>query len=212
MGRPRDGVREGYLLNLSPTQAKALEWATLGMACGKVTCSICPPLKQKRLSGPLLGRLLLGVQDGLEQEQADGGENYVISEEHLDPEGWVGVSAEDGGDGQHHGQQRGHENGKQDQRQKHFAVARADGERGEERSVDEDSPGAERHGEEQHPDVAERAQVVKDGEQRSQQQLDCADEEKVGEDFAEKKRRRQGPGSCGVRRARCCATPAPMPG
>jgi len=38
---------------------------------------------------------LFGVEDHIEQEQADGGEDDVVAEEELDPEGGVAVAGED---------------------------------------------------------------------------------------------------------------------
>ena len=83
---------------------------------------------------------LFGVEDYVEQEQADGGEDDVVAGEELDPECGVTVAGEDGGGGADHGQQSWDEDGKEDEREQQFAVAAADGERGEEDTVAYEGP------------------------------------------------------------------------
>ena len=87
---------------------------------------------------------LLGVEDDIEEEEAGGGEDDVVAEEHLDPEGGVAVAGEDGAGGLDHGEKSGNEDGEEDEREKELAIAAADGEGGEEGSVGDQSPGAER--------------------------------------------------------------------
>ena len=40
---------------------------------------------------------LFGVEDDVEEQLADGGEDDVVTEERLDPEGGAAVAGEDGG-------------------------------------------------------------------------------------------------------------------
>ena len=129
---------------------------------------------------------LLGVEDDVEEEQAGGGEDDVVAEEHFDPEGGVAVAGEDGGDSLDHGQQRGNEDGKKDERQEKLAVAAADGERGEEGSVGHERPGTERKNQQQLPCVAEDVEVVHDHEDGREDDLHDGDEEKVGQHLGEK--------------------------
>ncbi len=128
---------------------------------------------------------LLGVEDDVEEKQAGGGEDDVVTEEHFDPEGGVAVAGEDVAGGLDHGEQSGNEDGKENQREKEFAIAAADGERGEEDSVDDQGPGAERKNEGQLPGWPCNVKVVEDEEEGREDDLDDGDEEKVGDGFGE---------------------------
>ena len=46
---------------------------------------------------------LLRVKHHVEEQQASGGEDDVLAEEELDPQGGVAVAGEDGAGGQDHG-------------------------------------------------------------------------------------------------------------
>ena len=137
---------------------------------------------------------LFGVENYVEEEQADGGEDDVVAEEELDPEDGVAVAGEDGASGEDHGQQGGHEDGEEDEREEEFAVAAADGEGSEEGSVGDQGPGAEREDEQQLPGLALNAEVVEDKEDRGQDQLNDRDEEEVGEHFGQEEVRARGGG------------------
>src|SRR5580658_3299929 len=126
---------------------------------------------------------LLGMKNNLEEQEADGGEDNVVAGEQLDPESGVAVAGKDGACGQHHGQKRRHEDGKENQRQQQFAVAAADGERGEEGSVGDKRPGAEREHQQQLPGLALDMQVVEDEKDGREDQLDDGNEEEVGDDL-----------------------------
>jgi hypothetical protein len=128
---------------------------------------------------------LFGVEDDVEEQEAGGGEDDVVAEEHFDPEGGVAVAGQDVARGLDHGEQSGNEDGKEDEREKEFAVAAADGERGEEDSVDDQSPGAEWKNEGQLPGVAGDVKVVEDEEEGREDDLDDGDEEEVGDGFGE---------------------------
>ena len=56
---------------------------------------------------------LFGVQNDLEQKQANGRKDNVIPRQHSDPQPRIGVAGKNGVGGQHHAQQRGDKNGKQ---------------------------------------------------------------------------------------------------
>src|ERR1700735_1161444 len=113
-------------------------------------CGIPPFRRRKRKDGAPshlwrgmalgAGLRLFGVEDDVKEEQAGGGENDVVAEEHFDPKGGIAVAGEDVGGGLDHGLKSGNEDGKEDEGEKKLAAAAADGERGEEDSVDDEGP------------------------------------------------------------------------
>src|SRR5580658_3558858 len=129
---------------------------------------------------------LFCVENYIEQQQADGGEDDVIAEQKLDPERRVAVAGEDGACGEHHGQKRRHEDGKKNERQQQFAVAARDGERGEEGSVGHQCPGSQRQHKKQLPGLALDVQVVEDEKDRRKHQLDDGNKEEVGDHLGQK--------------------------
>ena len=95
------------------------------------------------------GCRLFGVEDGFEEQDADGGEDDVVAGQLLDPGAdldGVEVGGEDAGGGLNHRQKGGQRDGEEQQREQEFAVAGAKAEGGEEGSVDDERPGAERAG------------------------------------------------------------------
>src|SRR5580698_9882320 len=128
---------------------------------------------------------LLGVEDDVEEQQAGGGEDDVVAEEHFDPECWVAIAGEDVGGGLDHGLKSGNEDGKEDEREKKLAAAAAYGERGEEYSVDDECPRAERNNEGQLPGRPGDVKVIEDEEEGREDELHNGDEEKVGNGLGE---------------------------
>ena len=59
---------------------------------------------------------LLRVEDYIEQQQTNGGENDVVADQQLDPERRIAFAGEDRSAGNHHRQQRREKNRKQNQR------------------------------------------------------------------------------------------------
>ena len=75
--------------------------------------------------------------------------------------------------------------GKRMSEKQKLAVAAADGERGEENSVDDQGPGAEGENESQLPRVAGDAEVIEDEEKGREYDLDDGDEYEVGDGLGE---------------------------
>ena len=73
--------------------------------------------KCTRCEGVLRATGLFDVEDYVKEQQTYGGEDDVVAEEHLDPEHGIGIAGEDVAGGLDHGEQRGNENGEEDERE-----------------------------------------------------------------------------------------------
>ena len=125
------------------------------------------------------------MEDYVEKQEAGGGKDDVVAEEELDPEIGIAVAGEDGGGGADHGQQSRNEDGEENEGEKQFAIAAADGERSEEDAVADESPCAERENQKEKPRLALNVEVVHDEEDGREDDLDDGDEEEVGDDLGE---------------------------
>ena len=130
-----------------------------------------------------------GVENGLEEQNADRRKDDVIAKKLFDPGSdldRVQVGGQDAGGGLHHGQQSRKGDGQQQEREEKFPVSGAKAEGGEEGAVDDKSPGAQRQDQSEEPDVAEGVEIEKYDEDGGQHRLYNENEEHVGEGFAEK--------------------------
>ncbi len=100
----------------------------------------------------------------------------------------VELGGEDAGGGLNHREQSRDGDGEEKQGKQKFAVAGAQAEGGEESSVDDKRPGAQRQDEGEEPAVAEGVEVEEEMKMGARTASTISDEEHVGEGFAEEER------------------------